>query len=546
MAAFAALVVAGAFMVVSDEAEATHYWAGTLQWNLTPEAPDPLDLQQTIDAEDIAFFSGRMSWRWDSWVFDSLPECTVHTNEGTLRFTDGGSENYALILTRVDQNRNRGIGRIVRNDAPPSACNDADDDSTWHVPHSFTSENQGPGMPHDVWWQSCCRISYGTNGNYHVNNPDGSMKLISSVDLSEPNRSPIAELIPLRFCPVDALCEFKMKAEDPDDDRLSYRLAKVSEASYSGSFYQPGSSCGNCNPVLYDATIDYNTGVVRWQTDGAEIVDTCAKGEPGCPNTGRRNLYSMQIMVGDGTTDVPVDFMIELIEPPEELCPDGSIPPIDDWTGEYLYDQCEQIPDCDDPEMFDAPECQPPPPSPYEPQPDETPVPRDPWYAPELEQPVSKDPSLSAGRGQYSYEARDSVNMDIANLDSDGDGLVDRADACPNMAGAGATDLDGDGIGDGCDDDTDGDGLDNMADPCPLEASNSCVEDPATPEESTLGETASGDLASSKSATPAREGAQVNVAQEAAQKSPLGWITLAAVGGCLLVLLLAMAMRRRE
>lgn len=58
----------------------------------------------------------------------------------------------------------------------------------------------------------------------------------------------------------------------------------------------------------------------------------------------------------------------------------------------------------------------------------------------------------------------------VAIPDSDGDGINDEADNCPSVANAGQADLDGDGIGNVCDNDKDGDGVFNStgADHCPL------------------------------------------------------------------------------
>lgn len=78
------------------------------------------------------------------------------------------------------------------------------------------------------------------------------------------------------------------------------------------------------------------------------------------------------------------------------------------------------------------------------------------------------------GDGIYdNNEAADCVNVvDTADssicstTDSDGDGLVDTSDNCPNDANGRQKDTDGDGQGNDCDDDKDGDGLENSGDLC--------------------------------------------------------------------------------
>lgn len=70
------------------------------------------------------------------------------------------------------------------------------------------------------------------------------------------------------------------------------------------------------------------------------------------------------------------------------------------------------------------------------------------------------------------------ITATISNddIDTDIDGVLDRNDNCPNDANADQSDIDGDNIGDVCDNDTDGDNINDSTDNCPLIANADQVD----------------------------------------------------------------------
>ncbi|HTP39978.1 MAG TPA: thrombospondin type 3 repeat-containing protein [Steroidobacteraceae bacterium] len=73
-------------------------------------------------------------------------------------------------------------------------------------------------------------------------------------------------------------------------------------------------------------------------------------------------------------------------------------------------------------------------------------------------------PTPLVGANTYFYSFQ---NGRLVQPDTDGDGIPDNVDNCPNVANADQADLDHDGIGDACDTDKDGDGVPNATDNCP-------------------------------------------------------------------------------
>lgn len=64
-------------------------------------------------------------------------------------------------------------------------------------------------------------------------------------------------------------------------------------------------------------------------------------------------------------------------------------------------------------------------------------------------------------------DPRSGTDREVAERDSDGDGVQDHVDNCPSVANKGQDDLDRDGEGDACDRDLDGDGVVGRVDNCP-------------------------------------------------------------------------------
>lgn len=69
------------------------------------------------------------------------------------------------------------------------------------------------------------------------------------------------------------------------------------------------------------------------------------------------------------------------------------------------------------------------------------------------------------------------------NLDTDGDGIVDRVDNCPQISNENQIDTDHDGLGNDCDEDDDGDGIPDENDLCPLDEIHDEVGDPCVRDE---------------------------------------------------------------
>lgn len=182
------------------------------------------------------------------------------------------------------------------------------------LPALDTTPSHTYAVPGDAtaFTESRARIlSFDGVANEHINNPDGSYRVETVINVGSTNVSPISALPPIVRCPIDALCSFQVPVTDPDNDPVRFRLSTSTEAAGSASFVQPGPPHAP-NP----ATIDPTTGMYTWDTTGATRAG----------NPANNTLYSTQVAVEDPTSKAALDFSIQLV-PPDPTPPAITPPP---------------------------------------------------------------------------------------------------------------------------------------------------------------------------------------------------------------------------
>jgi hypothetical protein len=138
--------------------------------------------------------------------------------------------------------------------------------------------------------------------NTLLNNANGSYRLESDVTAGSGNSAPTSSLPPIVTC--SGPCSFTIPAGDGEGDTLAYRLSTDAEAA-GDPFVQPGEAgANNCANAL---SIDSSSGLVTWDPTGCDTAAVC--GDVAFTNT----LYSAQVMVEDGQTKAPVDFLLLLL-----------------------------------------------------------------------------------------------------------------------------------------------------------------------------------------------------------------------------------------
>jgi HYR domain/Secretion system C-terminal sorting domain/Dockerin type I domain len=185
-------------------------------------------------------------------------------SEPSFGFGDGTSINPNFIITSVNSGDNWAFGEVTFS-------------------HTYTSSSSYTAGVFD-----CCRISSLANA------ANGNFNFSTNVDLTSSNSSPVSAFSPTVCVPANSPnSTFFISASDSDGDALTYSLN--STTSGIGS-YPSGLSISN-------------TGLVTFNTTGIPSGST----------------YAVQVLISDGKTSVPVDFVISVVT-------STSLPPVFDYT----------------------------------------------------------------------------------------------------------------------------------------------------------------------------------------------------------------------
>jgi hypothetical protein len=448
----------------SSAAYATHFRFGTINWKPRPDI-SPTTAEFTVTA---AF--RRCGYRGSH--ADGCPDIGdtfIEDIGGTeLRTGDGTTLHpnlvYEVIAINTLQDWLIAKAEINQAGAPDKK-----------LLHTYATPNNG-GQPWIAKIDSCCRISPPD----HINNPDGSYKIESLVDLSSGNAPPKTLIAPIAGCELASNCQFFVLASDPDGDPLRWRLSTSPEAG--GLFVQPGP------PDAPNALgVDPNTGLVTWNTTSAALSSD--------PNH-RYGLYSTQITIedldpnGSPKSKTAVDFFAQVFLPPP-YAPAFAVPPtppsgsfVSVEVGECLGFDLEAT-DVDPNDTvtlgdlslpsgmncyYDAPAavvsglCE---------------------WAPSLAEVGGEIVVFTATDNNGLGAPPHSFNIQITNdcttnppttPDFDVDGIADLCDNCPMDANPNQIDTDSDNVGDACDNcgnpntcqrEGDGDGFADLCDNCP-------------------------------------------------------------------------------
>lgn len=310
---FRSLFLTTLFLIIADPANATHFRYGHYSWRPVGGTTIEVTLQNAFRRNGYPCIDTTTLGIKACSPGDGLPQVgdVIEESIGGTRFEwgdgtsvgspDGGPLLY--VVRAIDPANNSLFGFALDPDRLPAI--DTTLSHTYAVTGNFTA-----------FTDSCCRISASEGVNEHVNNPDGSYRVETVINVGTTNDSAISVLPPIVRCPIDTLCRFQVPVTDPDNDPVRFRLSTSAEATGFAGFVQPGPP-----DAPNAASIDPTTGIYTWETTGATRAT----------NPANNTLYSTQVTIEDPTSKAALDFFIQLAPPdptPPVITPPPGSPPV--------------------------------------------------------------------------------------------------------------------------------------------------------------------------------------------------------------------------
>jgi hypothetical protein len=498
------LLVAAALLGRVPAAEATHFRYSHISWSVVSGSTVEFTVQSSWRRSNTPSFNPCVNPATNTTVPCTgsgglpAPGDVIREDIGDTRFFfgdsspsvgSGASGGLFYLVTSIDPVNDWLFGLALDSGSLPVI------DTT--IEHTYA-----PGT-YTARIDSCCRISPAAPPNAHINNPDFDYKVQTLVTVASNNASATTALPPIVTCPQNGLCSFLVPATDPDGDRLTFRLATPSEAD-GGGFAQPGPP-----DAPNAATINPATGVYSWSTTGATLgpvnlntlystqviieerdalnnvkglvaVDFFIQLVPDIADPPVFDLPACNSTV-NGLAGAPVSFTVQASDPdagdtvtlnaaglplgasmaPPLPTAGNPVSSVFSWTplvnqvGNYVVtfsatDQTQQqalcsitfviASQCGDGDVDPGEQCDP-----------GVDAPGDCCRADCQREPngVTCGPAPVCGGPNTCQAGVCSVGS--GGLDSDGDGVIDCLDNCPDVANQNQSDVDGDRIGDVCD-----------------------------------------------------------------------------------------------
>ncbi len=234
------------------------------------------NIQWTDNGGNKVTFKIQQAWRWSYFgdpAIGSIVEIAAADGDVLFDFGDGQSVAIQIKVTSINASEDWFFGEVT-------------------YVHTYASSGN-----YTASFEGCCRIST------LQNNHDENFRLHTLVNVGNGAHSTVSTVVPIVDLPVNnASASFTIPVVDPDGHTVSFRLATAAEAAGTG------------NPYVQPAGLSVNTssGLVTFSTVGKTVGD----------------LYTSQVIINNGVTEIAVDFIIRIVpNPPPSTPPYFVYPP---------------------------------------------------------------------------------------------------------------------------------------------------------------------------------------------------------------------------